>query len=43
MASNYNQDGQIPIPPRRTRSSTSDKVMMVQVNLLGLSGYSFLH
>ncbi|XP_060860882.1 paramyosin-like [Metopolophium dirhodum] len=29
MASNYNQDGQIPIPPRRTRSSTSDKIPYV--------------
>lgn len=26
MASNYGQDGQIPIPPRRTRSSASEKV-----------------
>lgn len=34
MASNYSQDGQIPIPPRRTRSSTSEKVMTFEINFL---------
>lgn len=42
MASNYSQDGQIPIPPRRTRSSTSEKVIMAHIYICCAQEYSVL-